>query len=215
MGPFHRLSQSGGLGAFPKGCTLALPQSALMSFHADQWIGVVNAAGTWVAGIGTVAAVIVALRLARSASHVQLRTDLNVYTQFTPGDPAWVDCIGYVVTNLGERPVIINAIGWVVDTGGGKEHATQFLHDGLGDMTPKRLEHGEVARFMFPLVPLWAANFIDGFITSTEMLQTLRGTVSTTVGHTVEVKPAASVLKRLRAALDEQENSSKATEPAA
>ena len=187
-----------------------------MSLHADQWIQVVNAGGTWVAGIGTVGAVIVALRLARNASRLNLKTTLDVYIMVTPGgNPPTETCVGFAVVNLGERAAIVSSVGWSIGKGEAKRFAVQKLEPRLGADAPKRLEHGESANFMFSLDPTWPAYFVNGFVTDLGLLPTLRGLVTTTTDRTVEIKPSERLLKRLRTALDEQTKLPEVTVPTA
>lgn len=178
-----------------------------MALSTDQWIQVANAMGTWVAGIGTLAAVIVSLWLARGASRVHLKAQVNVYWIVIPGSGKVPneECVGFEVVNHGERAVIVSSVGWSIGKRKAKRFAMQNVEARLGADVPKRLEHGERASFMFSLKADWPAYFAGKFIESASLLDTLRGYVSTTVGHTVEIEPAEGLLKRLRQALNDQE----------
>ena len=70
--------------------------------------------GTWVAGLATFAAVVTSLYFARSAKKVRLKIFVGI-RQLIRGDGSLgKDYVCFNVTNVGERPVIITTIGWVV-----------------------------------------------------------------------------------------------------
>jgi len=103
------------------------------------------------------------------------------------------------------RSVILDSIGWRIGKGKAKRFCSiQELGKSLGSNVPKRLEHSEKASFLFTLAPDWSAHFTRTFVESAQLLPTLRGMVSTSVGTLIEIKPSQELLKRLRAAFDEQ-----------
>lgn len=73
-------------------------------------------------------------------------------------------------------------------------------YGGLGDQPPKTLAHGEGATFVAMdagNLSGFAADFVKDL--SERSLRTLRGQFHTSVGYTENVRPADSVLDRLRA----------------
>jgi hypothetical protein len=75
-----------------------------MCLTIDQWIQIATAAGTWVAGVGTIAAVVVALRLARRAWEIRLKAFVYISIRDAGGaSTKQVACFN--ITNLGEHPV--------------------------------------------------------------------------------------------------------------
>lgn len=70
------------------------------------------------------------------------------------------------VTNLGERPVTINSVGWAV---GKRKHRRYCIQTVSGPHTrqyPIELAHGKSADFMvsFLATPTWVKDFATGFI---------------------------------------------------
>ncbi len=174
-----------------------------MSFHADQWLNFFNAVGTWVAGAGTVGAVVVALQLEKTRRRVDITVSVEVYDIITPGGvPPRYQTIGFMVVNMGERAATISSVGWSVGEKGAERLAVQNIEGRQGAVTPKRLEHGERADFMFTLDQTWPAYFVKDFVKDRADLSTLCGAVSTTTSHIVKVVPGRSVLKRLESAFD-------------
>lgn len=91
----------------------------------DQKIQIWVAVGTWVAGLATLAAVIVALRLAKKVEKVKLKVRVGLRELFMgDGSPAQKH-LAISVTNLGERAVTINSVGWAVGKGKHREFAMQ------------------------------------------------------------------------------------------
>ena len=115
----------------------------------DRKIQVWNAVGTGVAGIGTIAAVIVALRLARDSRRVRLQVRVGIY--WLIHDTARIEYVGFDVTNLADRAVTIASVGWVIDRSKKERMAMQVPSRAIRDDVPKRLEHGQGATFGVPL----------------------------------------------------------------
>lgn len=175
-----------------------------MSLTFDQWMQIANVTGTWVAGLGTLAAVVVSLWLARRSSRVDLKVKVAVYWIINPGVQPKEECVGYEVVNVGERAAIIDSVGWAIGGRKSKQFAMQMVEPRLGATVPKRLEHGERASFMFSLKDDWPSYFAGKFIESPESLASLRAIVTTTVGRSVEVKPEPSLLNRLKVAANKR-----------
>jgi hypothetical protein len=79
----------------------------------DQKIQVWMVIGTWFAGLGTCAAVIVALYLSRRIEKVRLKVYAGLRVILGDGTPRQTH-LSIGVTNLGERPVTINTVGWAI-----------------------------------------------------------------------------------------------------
>ena len=181
-----------------------LSEKATFRMTLDQKIQVWVAIGTWVAGLGTLAAVIVALYLSRRVEKVRL----NVYAglrEIILGDGSPFQrhlCIG--ATNLGERPVIINTVGWAVGKGKKRRFAMQTVSGPYTQQYPIELAHGKSASFMvsFLVTPQWPREFATGFVRdlSDRSLKTLVAQVHTSVGQTVEVHPERDLLEELKKA---------------
>jgi hypothetical protein len=168
----------------------------------DQRIQIWVAVGTWVAGLATVAAVIVALRLAKQVEKVKLKVHVGLRELFMgDGSPA-EDHFCINVTNLGERAVIINSAGWAVGKGKHRKLAIQTVAAVYSTQYPVELPYGKEANFMvsFLIVPNWLKDFATGFVRdlSDKNLKTLVAQIHTSVGQTTEVKPEKGLLEALK-----------------
>ena len=168
-----------------------------MSLSIDQAIQIVAAVGTWLAAIGTVGAVVVALWLAHRGQKVLL--NVRVGLQFILGGGVAEECLTFRVTNLGDRPVTIESIGWRVGAGKTRKDAFQPESTSRGDRCPKRLEHGEAALFFVDISEFstWITDFSERFIAD-RPLRTLRAQIHTSVGYTKVVRPEPGLLQRLK-----------------
>ena len=80
----------------------------------DQKNQIWMAVGTWVSSIGTIAAVITALYLAARVEKLRLRVRVGLMQVVIGDGTPFQEHLGIDVTNVGERPVTINTIGWAV-----------------------------------------------------------------------------------------------------
>ena len=119
-----------------------------MSF--DQTVQILGLAGSWIAGLGSLAAALIALSLARRVNKVRLRSWVGIRTTFGGGAPQQ-ELVNISTTNVGERPVTISSIGWCIGKGKRRRHSVQMFSGVLGDSVPKKIEHGETASFMISL----------------------------------------------------------------
>ena len=159
--------------------------------------------GTWVAGLATVGASVVALRLARRAERIQLKVHVGLREVLAgDGSPAH-DHVCIDVTNLGDRAVTVNTVGWAVGKGKHRKYCIQPESGPYTNHYPIELGHGKSAKFMVSLdvMPNWVPDFALRFIgdLSDRNLRTLVAQIHTSVGTTIEVKPEGGLLDRLRA----------------
>jgi hypothetical protein len=167
----------------------------------DQKIQIWVAVGTWLAGFATLAAVIVALRLAKQVENVKLKVHVGL-RELVMGDGSPLqDHLSISVTNLGERAVTINSVGWAVGKGKHRRFALQTVAGAYSTQYPVELTYGKEAHFMvsFLMVP-WSKDFATGFVRdlSDRNLKTLVAQIHTSVGQTVEVKPESDLLEELK-----------------
>ncbi len=170
----------------------------------DQEIQIWNAAGTWVAGIATFLAVVVSLHLARKADSINIKANVGVRLLFEgDGTPA-EENVGFVVTNLGAKPVNVVSVGWSIGKRKNKRYCIQPVAGRYTQQYPKLLAHGEQASFLvsFKAAPNWVKEFASGFVqdTSEQNLRTLRALINTSVGEAIAVVPETNLLDKLRAA---------------
>ena len=167
----------------------------------DQKIQLWMLVGTWVAGLATLLAVMTAFYLATNVKKVRLRIFVGIRFVVMRGDGSpREDRVCFDVTNVGERPVIITKVGWVVGKRKKRRYGIQPLSDSW-KQCPAELTHAENAEFMISSdMPKWVRYFSEGFINdpSGQSLKTLRAQVFTSVGQTFEIKPESGLIDRLR-----------------
>ncbi|KQW57073.1 hypothetical protein [Variovorax sp. Root411] len=174
--------------------------AASASLSLDQWIQIANAVGTWVAGLGTLAAVIVSLWLALDSRRVRLKTRVGIYW-LIPGDGTQrTEFVNFDVTNVAERPVTISSVGWVIGRGKARRFALQDVSQMLDDV-PRRLDHGQKANFATELSRSAWLGYIADFVQESP-IKTMRGTVTTSVGTIVEAELAPELVQRIQVVLD-------------
>lgn len=166
----------------------------------DQQIQIWNTVGTWLAGLATFAAVAVSLHLSRQASRVKLRASVSLRQHVERGRPI-DEVLLFKVVNVGERPVTISSIGWVVGKGASRRYVIQLFGSPISASIPQVLAHGQRADFIvsFGEDPEWMERFATSFVESgtSEALASLAVEFHTTVEQSVTVKPDAAFLSRL------------------
>lgn len=169
----------------------------------DQKIQIWIAIGSWLAGVGTVAATVVALYLARRVEKLRLRIRVGLMQVVMGDGTPFQEHLGIDVINAGERPVTINAIGWAVGKGKRRKYAIQPLHSPHSAQCPIELACGKNANFLvsFDIMPNWARDFGTGFVQdlSEKNLKTLVVQIQTPLG-VAEAHPMPNVLERIRSA---------------
>jgi hypothetical protein len=170
----------------------------------DQKIQVWNAVGTSLAGIATFAAVVVSLHLARKADRVRIQANAGIRLVFAGNGTPAEEHVGITAINQGDRPVIINSIGWRVGKGKEARHCIQPVAGQYTHQYPKQLAHGEQASFLvsFKVMPEWLKDFGAGFVQDLQPqnLKTLRAIIHTSVGQSIEIVPEKNLLEKLREA---------------
>lgn len=171
----------------------------------DQEIQVWVAVGTWVAGLATLTAAVVALYLARRSERVRLKVRVGL-TEVIIGDGSpFQKHLDISVTNIGERPVTINTVGWAIGKGKHRRYCIQTVSGPFTTQYPVELAHGKTANFMvsFVATPNWSEEFARGFVedTSGRALKTLVAQIHTSVGQTIEVRPEGNLIEQLRKAV--------------
>lgn len=169
----------------------------------DEQIQIWGAIGTWLAGAGTLAAVIVALYLSRKADRIRIKVIAGLRLLVGDGSPN-EKMVSIGVTNLGDRPVTINSIGWAIGKGKEKRVCIQPVSGVYTARYPITLAYGNNANFMQPInqTTNWIIEFANGFIKSSDdrYLKALVVQVHTSVGITIEAKPELELIESLKQA---------------
>lgn len=169
--------------------------------------------GTWVAGIGTVGAVITSLWLARHQNTIKLKVSAGYRLLITPGTQETRDYCSIRVVNVSLRPAKVTHVAWQithVHVGWqvGKWRKKQYILQTFGspgfDDVPKTLHEGEEANFMIPFVSSgggedWIASFPKDLVgeDSPKLIKTLKVTVHTSVGQSFKRKVEGNLIKKL------------------
>ena len=168
----------------------------------DQKIQVWVALGTWVAGLATFAAVIVALYLARRSEQVRLKIHVGLRVMVIGDGSPPQEHLSIRVTNIRERPVTINTVGWAVGKGKQRRYCIQPVSGRFTAQYPVELTQGKDANFMvsFVATPNWLQEFARDFVKdmSDRTLKTLVVQIHTSVGQTIEVRPESGLIERLK-----------------
>ena len=168
----------------------------------DQKIQIWVAIGTWLSAIGTLAAVVVALYLSLHTKRIKLRLRAGRYEIILGNGLRTEKVVSFEVVNLGDRNVTIVSGGWAVGKGEKRKYCIQPVSGMNTSQYPIELAHGKSAHFMVSLMaaPTWfkhlALDFIEDL--SDENLGTLVAQVHTSIGETVEAKPAKAILDELK-----------------
>jgi hypothetical protein len=169
----------------------------------DQKIQIWIAIGTWLSGVGTIAATVTALYLAKRVEKLRLQVRVGLMQVVMGDGTPFQDHLGIDVTNAGERAITINTIGWAVGKGKKRKYAVQPLQNPHSAQCPIELAYGKNAKFIvsFDVVPNWARDFGTSFVQdlSDKYLKTLVVQVHTPIGF-VEAHPMPNVLELIKTA---------------
>ncbi len=104
------------------------------------------------------------------------------------------------VTNLGDRPVSINGVGWRIGKRNKKRNSMQTPTHPASNKIPVKLSYGESANFLIQVDNAWRKEFVDDFVkdVSDKSLATLRAVIHTSVGYSKLIRPHNSLLEELR-----------------
>jgi hypothetical protein len=170
----------------------------------DQKIQLWMTIGTWLASIGTITAVGVAIWLSQKSSKVRLKVNVGIRDHYFVNDPPILKNLGIGITNIGERPVIINSVGWAIGRGMNEKRCLQFGIEPLALSFPMELGYGKSVNLAVSSTnhPNWLKEFSNEFIgdLSASSLKSLRLLVDTSVGKIVKVRPEKGLLDALNQA---------------
>ena len=104
----------------------------------------INTFAPWFAAIGTLAAVIVSLYLARQDRRIKLMVSAGHRKMVTPGKQGkHPDYIVISVTNVGHREAQVTGLGWEVGLIKKEQAYQSIILDGFSSSIPVRLKDGE------------------------------------------------------------------------
>lgn len=166
-----------------------------------QILGVI---GTWLAGIGTISAVIVSLYLSRSDRRILLNVHAGHRVLILQNLESRPDYCSIGVVNKGHRSANIVNIGWKVGFFK-KRYGIQTLHNNpFSSKLPIKLKDGEEANYLIPFInddsyPNWIDDFPKGMLGNYPQIssRTLKLQILTSVGKTFESKIEEGLRKKI------------------
>lgn len=178
------------------------PQAILKCPMDENTFKYLSIIGSWLAGIGSLCAVVVALWLARRSEKIDLLINADERLMIGEGQVEHPRYLWIKIVNRGNRNVIINSIGWRLG-GKNKKYCIQLVNNAYSSSLPIELPFGHEATYLVPFFGEtdWLNKFSNDFIGGqiTEKLRTLYIQAHTSVGKTIESK----ISKNLRDALIE------------
>jgi hypothetical protein len=182
-----------------------------MQLTTDQ-LNLLNVIGTWLGGVGSIAASIVALWLAGRMDKPRAKISAQLADIYIdPVDPRKsTEVVRITVTNLGDRRIVVSEIGWIVGLFK-KEYVYQRLDGVVGVVPlPHILEHGETQSWIIHVGEVhdaqsWVRTFTEVMLRGRGKLGTLtlRTKVSITTGKIFLATPGKSLIRRLKWALQQ------------
>ena len=189
--------------------------TSILALPYEQAVSLLGAIGTWVAGLGALAAVGVALWLAHRHEQVRMKFVVDLYgAVYGDARPAEY-CVSFQVTNLGVLPITVKTIKWFVGTGRNEKWVIPIIPASPFSRLhpfPKKLEYGEGVDFRVPVevkkIQIWMRNLADGLGVTKRNIKTLRARIYTTTDHVEIVKPSKDFMKELAEAMNSEHPSS-------
>lgn len=152
----------------------------------------------WVSGIGSLAAAISAVYLARSAQKIKLQGHFGHRLILGTGRPTR-EVISIGVTNIGNRTTTVRNIG--IRSGLFKKRYGIIMvgQSDISESIPKTIADGEQGNWSIPLQgnPNWIADLCEKFVTTKLDVLTLRVQIHTTNGGTTNIKAEKGLRERL------------------
>ena len=170
--------------------------SSVCSLSSTDKIGLLAAIGSWVAGIGTVAAVITSLFLSRSQT--KLKLNVRVALMIAIDETGKTEYCMISAVNAGLLPVTISNVGWSAGILKiGRREAIQAINNSpLSSRIPTTLNRGDEFKVFIP-ISNWlenAAKFLDN---KPYLAKTLKAMVVTSMNEVVKIKISRDLRKLL------------------
>jgi hypothetical protein len=166
----------------------------------DTW-RFINTFSPWLAALGTIAAVLVSLHLARRDKKIRLEVSAGHRIIITSGVPAPYPEYLYIhIVNIGHREAQITNIGWKAGFLR-KRHAVQATVHEMSSPIPVRLKDGEEAQYFISLNEErnWLKDFVQRMLQPYPQLQSyfLKVQVFTSIGNKFEARIEKSLRDKL------------------
>lgn len=179
-------------------------EPTLFGIGKAQW-ELYNSFSSWLSAIGTIAAVIFSLHLARRSGKPRATTSVGHRLIITPGEKSKPpEVIVFRIVNTGDRTIRITNIGWRLGLTK-KRHALQLYDATQSSPLPVELTHGQEASWTVPLDARegpWLQYFANKMMQPNLWLScaTIKAQFHTSVGEIFMVRPEPNLIEKLRAA---------------
>jgi len=177
----------------------------------------INSFSPWLAALGTIAAVIVSLYLARRDKRIRLEVSTGVRLMVTPGMKGkHPEYLTIRIVNIGHREAQVINIGWKVGLFK-KQYAVQTtIRDRLSSDMPVCLKDGEIATYYIPLDEKseWISDFARDFLARNPKFRSrfIKVAAYTSVGTNFEARIEKGLRERLIKEADGFTSSNKSLE---
>lgn len=161
----------------------------------------INSFAPWFSAFGTLAAVVVSLKLATRDRNIRLRVSAGHRLLITPGVDERPEYLCIHVVNLGHRDAQLTSIGWKAGIFN-KRYAVQTLTpDGISSSVPIRLKDGEEAKYFISLQNDWLSEFSEEMLSPWPLVQKyfLKVQVFTSLGEVFESLIETNLRKKIPA----------------
>jgi hypothetical protein len=135
-------------------------------FDKETWI-FINTFSSWFSAIGTLAAVIISLYLARRERKIQLKVSAGHRLMLIPGRTEKpIEYLNIDIVNVGARVANITNIGWSIGFLRKRVAVQMTIQDGFSSKMPTQLDDGERASYYIPLYgeAQWLETFAKDFL---------------------------------------------------
>ena len=169
-----------------------------MEFTTDQWINIIIAIGTFVSGAGTLAAVIVALRIARRPGPIELEVSISASDRTSQEGGPLINLYIYI-TNIGVNTAVLRYMTWLIGRRPRKSYIPFLPWD-----EPEQLPYGKSCTVNTTIGQKSPPNFKEVLAyrhLKGKKLSTLRLRITTVSGQNVIVTPSQDVLSKLENAM--------------
>ena len=169
--------------------------------------------GTWLAGVGTLGAVITSLWFAFNQNRIKLKVTAGHRIFITSASTEKPDYCFIKVVNVGLRPAKISNVSWQVGKGKKKKQVLQtFGFPGFDDI-PKTIQQGEEAVFMIPFLYTsadkdWIVHFPKYIVgdDSPKLIKSLKVCVYTSVGQSFKTKAEPGLIEKIEKSFEANKN---------
>ncbi len=163
----------------------------------------INSFSPWLSAFGTIAAVVVALYLARVDKRVRLEVSAGMRLIVTPGvSGPHPEYLAIRIVNIGHREAQVTNIGWKAGLLKKKLAVQTTMKDGLSSDIPVRLKDGQEANYYIPLNENtnWLRDFVKDFLPNKFIRlrsRFIKVTVHTSIGKSFEAQIEKGLRDRL------------------